>query len=34
VLIRTPKKDFEGQDLYDAIVEEAKEYDPTKLASR
>lgn len=31
VLIRTPKKDFEGQDLYEALVKEAKEYDPTSL---
>jgi H/ACA ribonucleoprotein complex subunit 2 len=29
VLIRTPKKDFEAQDLYDALIKEAKEYDPT-----
>jgi H/ACA ribonucleoprotein complex subunit 2 len=34
VLIRTPKKDFEGQDLYDALVKEAGEYDPTSVASR
>jgi H/ACA ribonucleoprotein complex subunit 2 len=32
VLIRTPKKDFEGQDLYDALTKEAKEYDPTSVA--
>jgi H/ACA ribonucleoprotein complex subunit 2 len=29
VLIRVPKKDFDGQDLYDALVKEGKEYDPT-----
>jgi H/ACA ribonucleoprotein complex subunit 2 len=31
VLIRTPKKDFEGQDLYEALTKEAKEYDPTSI---
>jgi len=36
VLIRTPdkSKDFDGQDLYDALVKEAKEFDPTSLGSR
>lgn len=34
VLIRTPKKDFEGQDLYDTLVKEAKEFDPTTIAAR
>ena len=34
VLIRTPKKDFDGQDLYDALVKEAKEYDPTSVTAR
>ena len=34
VLIRTPKKEFEGQDLYDALVKEAEDYDPTTIASR
>ena len=29
VLIRTPKKDFDAQDIFDALVQEAKEYDPT-----
>jgi len=40
VLIRTPgtsknskaAKEFDGQDLYDALCKEAKEYDPTALA--
>lgn len=31
VLIRTPKKDFDGKDIYDALTKEAKEYDPTGL---
>ena len=31
VLIRTPKKDFEGQDLYDSLVKEAKDYDPVAV---
>ena len=31
VLIRTPKKDFDGQDLYDTLTTEAKEYDPTSV---
>jgi len=31
VLVRTPKKEFEAQDLYDALMKEAKEYDPTSL---
>lgn len=31
VLIRTPAKGFEAQDLYDTLVQEAKEYDPTSL---
>ena len=30
VLIKTPKNDFDGKDLYDALIEEAKEYDPAK----
>lgn len=34
VLIRTPKKDFDGQDLYDALAKEAKEYDPTSVLLR
>ena len=34
VLIRKPKKDFDGQDLYDALIKEAKEYDPTSVMSR
>lgn len=29
VLIKTPKKDFDAQDVYDAMMKEAKEYDPT-----
>jgi H/ACA ribonucleoprotein complex subunit 2 len=28
VLVRTPNKNFEAQDIYDALLEEAKEYDP------
>eukprot|EP00934_Nitzschia_sp_Nitz4_P009376 Nitzschia sp. Nitz4//scaffold394_size11837//7632//8084//NITZ4_009028-RA/size11837-processed-gene-0.15-mRNA-1//1//CDS//3329550242//9366//frame0 len=32
VLIRTPKKGFEAQDLYDALTTEAKEYDPTGVS--
>lgn len=32
VLIRTPKKDFDGQDLFDAISKEAKEFDPTSIS--
>ena len=28
VLIKTPKKDFDGKDLYDALTKEAKAYDP------
>lgn len=31
VLVRTPKKDFDGKDIYDALTKEAKEYDPTGL---
>lgn len=31
VLVRTPKKDFEGQDIYDSMMKEAKEYNPTGL---
>eukprot|EP00977_Amphora_coffeiformis_P012469 scaffold3077_cov162-Amphora_coffeaeformis.AAC.28 len=34
VLIREPKKDFDGKDIYDALVKEAKEYDPTSVAAR
>ena len=34
VLIRTPKADFDGQDLYDALVKEAKEYVPKSAARR
>ena len=32
VLIRTPKKEFDGQDLYDTLIQESKEYDPTTSA--
>lgn len=32
VLIKTPKKEFDGQDLYDTLTKEAKEYDPTGLS--
>jgi len=34
VLIRTPKKDFEGKDLYDALSKEAKNFDPTSIEVR
>jgi H/ACA ribonucleoprotein complex subunit 2 len=34
VLIRTPKKDFDGQDLFDALIKEAKDYDPTTVSAR
>jgi H/ACA ribonucleoprotein complex subunit 2 len=34
VLIRTPNKDFEGQDLYDALVKEAKAYNPSSVVPR
>jgi H/ACA ribonucleoprotein complex subunit 2 len=29
VLVKVPKKDFDAQDVYDAMMKEAKEYDPT-----
>jgi H/ACA ribonucleoprotein complex subunit 2 len=29
VLVKVPKKEFDAQDIYDAMVKEAKEYDPT-----
>jgi H/ACA ribonucleoprotein complex subunit 2 len=29
VLIKTPKSGFEAQDIFDAMMKEAKEYDPT-----
>jgi H/ACA ribonucleoprotein complex subunit 2 len=31
VLVRTPKKEFDAQDLYDTMIKEAKEYDPTSM---
>jgi len=33
VLVRTPEKgkDFDGQDLLDALIKEAKEFDPTSI---
>uniref|UniRef100_A0A7S1Z812 H/ACA ribonucleoprotein complex subunit 2 n=1 Tax=Trieres chinensis TaxID=1514140 RepID=A0A7S1Z812_TRICV len=33
VLIKAPEKgkEFDGEDIYDALVEEAKSYDPTKV---
>lgn len=34
VLIKTPPKDFDGKDLYDALVKEAKDYDPTCVTAR
>lgn len=34
VLIRTPKtKEFDGQDLFDALTKEAKDFDPTSIMS-
>ena len=32
VLVRTPKKDFDGKDLYDALTKEAQDYDPTTVS--
>ena len=29
VLVKVPKKEFDAQDIYDAMMKEAKEYDPT-----
>ena len=29
VLVKVPKKDFDAQDIYNAMYKEAKEYDPT-----
>ena len=29
VLVRTPEKGFEAKDVYDTLIKEAKEYDPT-----
>lgn len=31
VLVRTPKKDFEAQDVYDLLTKEAKAFDPSSL---
>lgn len=31
VLVRTPKNDFDAQDVYDAMLQEAKEYDPSTI---
>lgn len=31
VLVRTPKKDFDAQDIYDAMIKEAGEYDPSSI---
>jgi H/ACA ribonucleoprotein complex subunit 2 len=31
VLIKTPKSGFEAQDIYDAMMKEANEYDPLNL---
>jgi H/ACA ribonucleoprotein complex subunit 2 len=31
VLVRTPKKDFDAQDVYDAVFKEAGEYDPSSI---
>jgi H/ACA ribonucleoprotein complex subunit 2 len=31
VLVKTPTKDFDGKDIYDALTKEAKEYDPTGM---
>mmetsp|Transcript_14636 Transcript_14636/g.16748 ORF Transcript_14636/g.16748 Transcript_14636/m.16748 type:complete len:152 (+) Transcript_14636:220-675(+) len=30
VLIKTPKANFDAQDIYDTMIKEAKSYDPTK----
>jgi H/ACA ribonucleoprotein complex subunit 2 len=32
VLVRAPKKDFDGKDLYDALMKEAQDYDPTTVS--
>ena len=32
VLVKTVKKDFDAKDIYDALTEEAKEYDPTTVS--
>ena len=29
VLVKTPKKGFEAMDIYEGLVKEAKEYDPS-----
>lgn len=34
VLIKTPKKEFDAKDIYDSLLSEAKEYDPTGIAGR
>ena len=34
VLIKTPDKKFDAKDIYDTLVDEAKEYDPTAIVSR
>ena len=32
VLIQTPKKDFDGLDLFETLSKEAKDYDPTTVS--
>eukprot|EP00980_Cylindrotheca_fusiformis_P018529 scaffold6130_cov131-Cylindrotheca_fusiformis.AAC.3 len=32
VLVKTPTKGFDGQDIYDLLTKEAKEYDPTGVS--
>ncbi|KAL3938670.1 MAG: hypothetical protein SGBAC_006461 [Bacillariaceae sp.] len=32
VLVKAPKKNFDGQDLYDTLTKEARLYDPTGVA--
>jgi H/ACA ribonucleoprotein complex subunit 2 len=32
VLVKEPKKNFDGQDLYDILAKEARLYDPTGVA--
>jgi H/ACA ribonucleoprotein complex subunit 2 len=34
VLIRTPTKEFDGQDLYDTLTKEANDYDPMTVTAR
>jgi H/ACA ribonucleoprotein complex subunit 2 len=34
VLIRTPAKEFDGQDLYETLTKEANDYDPMTVTAR